>query len=439
MLNLASTSRSAAVRVHVYNASNFLMYTHCSHLQLRRLAGDGHSIDYFFVHAVLDLVSRSRRKMAVATNDGHSVSDSLHGGGSGKASPRRSVGAATVKVVAPENADLFVLPVMCSQSAQGKCRGCRHREHVRQLHQWLNASTWYQRRGGADHLIVCDKYSSVGEVRRALPRVIIGRYEHLGGWSKHASAHLRTRTISVGYATTAGTVCAPTASPIPLSSRRYDVLSIMGTKPRPYGQPGVRDAYARRRTLWCDWLGVTPPSARPAKVLVDSPDKGRHVCHANASATWMAGQAEGDAHSLPCRVHHQDFAASQLCDGLALQRDSQAVVSFSGDTPTTIRIFNAFATESVIFAPDEELPMLLRILPFRSVVPWHKIIQPIPTATFDPAPVQTLAALASNTTLLERERIVALMRRYREDVLFDVPESRAYLHLLREAAAFDVS
>ena len=151
-----------------------------------------------------------------------------------------SVWTPIVRTVAPEHAELFVIPVMCSQSAQGLCGGChRHREHVKQLQQYLNASKWYRKSGGTDHLIVCDKYSSVGEVRRALPRVIIGRYEHLGGFSKYSLARVRTRTISVGYATTSGTVCSASPQPITaLASRRYDVLSQMGTKPRPYGQAG---------------------------------------------------------------------------------------------------------------------------------------------------------------------------------------------------------
>ena len=38
---------------------------------------------------------------------------------------------------------------------------------------------------------------------------------------------------------------------------------------------------------------------------------------------------------------------------------------------------------------------------------------------------------------VDRERTLALMRRHREDVLWDAPGSRAYLHLIREAALFD--
>ena len=170
-------------------------------------------------------------------------------------------------------------------------------------------------------------------------------------------------------------------------------------------------------------------------MLVLSPDATNNCAITNATSLWMAGQAEGDAHALPCRVHHQDFGATKLCDGLATQRDSRAVVSFSGDTPTTIRIFNAFATETAILAPDEELPLLLRILPFRSVVPWHQIVRPMPTADFDRAPVQTLAQAAANSTLLELDRTLALMRRHKQDVLWDVPGSRAFAHLIREAAA----
>ena len=219
--------------------------------------------------------------------------------------------------------------------------------------------------------------------------------------------------------------------------RRYDVLSQMGTKPRPYGQPGVRDAYARRRLLWCDWLAIAPESARPRAVMVMSPDAASSCAISNASSLWEAGQAEGDAHALPCHAHHQDFDTAKLCSGLSLQRDSRAVASFSGDTPTTIRIFNAFATESLILAPDEELPNLLRILPFRSVVPWHEIVRPMPTAEFDAAPMQTLTQTAANASLLDSENTLALMRRHKQDVLWDVPGSRAFAHLIREAATFD--
>ena len=424
--------RSGAVRVHVYNASQFLMYTRCRHLQPSELSPDGHSVDFFFVRAVNEL-SRLGRKVG-DSEDGHGGRmRSEHTTAAREAAPPLPV----VHAVSPERAELFVIPVMCSQSAQGRCGGCsRHTEHVRQLQRWLNGSHWYQRRGGADHLIVCDKYSSVGEVRRALPKVIIGRYEHLAGWSKYALARVRTRTISVGYATTAGTVCSPAPPPIAPESRRYDIMSQMGTKPRPYGpSTGFRDVYARRRDLWCDWLDIMPPSARPANLLVSSPDA--NSCHTNTSMTWLAGKANGDAHSLRCRAHHQDYAMSTICAGLATQRDSRAVVSFCGDTPTTIRIFNAFATESIILAPDKELPMLLAILPFRSAIPWRNIIRPVPTDRFDRAPVQTLTDVAKNESLLDREATLALMRRHRADVLWDVPGSRAYLHLIREAAFFD--
>jgi hypothetical protein len=127
---------------------------------------------------------------------------------------------------------------------------------------------------------------------------------------------------------------------------------------------------------------------------------------------------------------------NMFCE-VMLSADSRAIVSFSGDTPTTIRIFNAFATESIILTPDAELPLLLRLLPFRSVVPWHDIIRPIPTQRFDRAPVETLADVARNETLLARQRTLALMRRHRRDVLWDERDSQAFLHLIREAASFD--
>ena len=111
--------------MHVYNASHFLMYTRCKHLKPHELSGDGHSVDYFFVRAVLEHAGRPRR------ND------------------RNTEVEPTVRFVPPHRAQLFVLPVMCSQSLQGLCGGCRHHEHVWQLHAQLNRSVWYQRRGGA--------------------------------------------------------------------------------------------------------------------------------------------------------------------------------------------------------------------------------------------------------------------------------------------------
>ena len=435
-----------AVNVHVYEPSRFLMYSRCAHLQPANLTNDGYSVDFFFVKAAMEL-------MASAGN----------GGGAGIASK-----AAIVRHVAPEQASIFIVPVMCTQSFIGKCGGCgRHSEHVAQLKRVLNNSSWYQRHAGADHLLVCDKFSAMAEVRRALPKVLVGRFESLGGFSRSPLTQFRTRTISVGYTTVAHRMCS-LALPPAIQERRYEVVASMSAQKRPYSlfartnvepgaAPGARrverrllmkkqtptmmdtDSYARRRLLLCTWMR-TEESSRPPNFLLSSPSA--DICEPGSSRMDTASAPPKeirDQHSLPCKLQAEDHDRTRICSGMVEQANSRTVLALSGDTPTTLRIFSSFATETPMLVPDVELPPLLKLLPFRSLVPWREMFISFEASDFDAAPVDALARAVRNATARPDalERIQELMRQYREDVLWDMPGSRAFANLALEAFRFD--
>ena len=374
--------------VHVYPPHLFSMFTSCKHLLRANASNATHNhrnnVELFWVRAVT----------------------------------QRSFRASTVP---PHKARLFVVPVLCSRSAWGLCNS-DHRSNLRQLRQTLKNSSWYRRRLGADHLLICEQgltrppgqrgppgeVDAAGDVRRRLPQLLIGRFE---------PADDDNRTIGVGYSTFTdiGFCHEPNASvnlgKKPLPERAYDVSVAMQVKDKKSG------AYNRRKALWCAYSRA---AHRPAGLAVST----------NQACNCTRARGGKEAVAAPERKVDK-------CESLARMGESRMVLSLAGDTPTTDRIFNAFDAGAVPLVLSNEVPAIVSKLPFGSVVPWQRLLLPLPGDDFDAAPLQALQGAATRASargdeLAARARLVGAHRR---DVIWGAPGSRAHVHLLREALA----
>ena len=68
----------------------------------------------------------------------------------------RAVTSPTFKTVPAADAKLFVVPFLCTQSGWHSACG-NHGSNMRHLAAYLQRSPWFQRHGGADHFILCDR------------------------------------------------------------------------------------------------------------------------------------------------------------------------------------------------------------------------------------------------------------------------------------------
>jgi hypothetical protein len=102
------------------------------------------------------------------------------------------------KSVPPEEADIFIVPEMLSQHMWNLCKNHHWRE---QLRDFLEASPWFQRYNGSDHLLIGDHYSwtKTGNIFRLaeIPgRVIVGHFESYHSEAKLAHRYRYTLQLS---------------------------------------------------------------------------------------------------------------------------------------------------------------------------------------------------------------------------------------------------
>ncbi len=321
-------------------------------------------------------------------------------------------------VVGAEPSSLFVLPVLCTRSYYGLC-STSHAENLRQLATVLQHSPHFAA-FPERHLLVCEDNAAREAVRQVLgPRILLGLFEE--------HKHEPHTTIAVGYTTYADIgYCQHSAGPAPppraLEERTYDVISLMSIQMPP---PKRSAAYARRQLLWCDWLNTRVHRMQEtAHALVSVPDD-RDV-HCTRSAVQeddgLLAKAKSSAKVVP------------KCEAMAIMADSRMVLSLAGDTPTTDRLFNAFDSETAVLVLSDELPALLRRLPFPSVIPWRKVLQlVVPTSNFTASPLRSITRVATKTSLRTLGHVIALMRLHRNDVRWSVQGSRATWNVLHEA------
>ena len=214
----SSASPSRPPRVYVYPPADIAMYASCGGtrdlpswqakkraFEEARNATHLHNVDYFFVRAV------------TAGGLGTGAADTA--ASSGTASAGAASGVVTVS--SPEDAELFVVPALCTQSYDGACSSS-HADNAAQLAWYLQASPWFRRHGGADHLLVCDHFAAYKEVAAhvELRSMILGRFERTF-WTMSDEGN--------GCAPPPGVVPAPTNKhcPAPLGAKwRGPVLAV---------------------------------------------------------------------------------------------------------------------------------------------------------------------------------------------------------------------
>lgn len=287
-----------APATYVYPQGAFLMYTRCAHLLERpSFHNPKHNVDMFFV---------------------------------------RTVTAPSFPSCAAQDAELFVLPVLCTRSFYGLCGS--HGENLNQLKTVLKSSPWFQQ-APERHLLVCEDNGARAAVHDALPRVLLGLFE------EHKLD--REHTIAVGYTTYADIGLCPTATiaGTAMDARRFDFSAVMSVSMPP---PKSSAAYARRQLLWCDWKRVQLQGQMDRARFHLSVADERNLSCSQVLASTAAAFTDGD-HSRrllstgrsPDRVP-VDAGRLSRCEAFQVLTESRFTINLAGDTPTTDRLFNAF-------------------------------------------------------------------------------------------------
>merc|ERR1712186_220057 len=97
--------------------------------------------------------------------------------------------------------------------------------------------------------------------------------------------------------------------------------------------------------------------------------------------------------------------------------NSRMMVSFSGDTPTTDRIFNSFDSLTPIAVLSDQKQAIIETLPARQTVPWSDILLELDSHSFAEAPVKYLEEFVQQISIQQLESIQKLMKDHRTDVL----------------------
>jgi hypothetical protein len=347
---------AAAVSFFLYDPSTFLMYTQCNMSQLSPLWTLWHQHGYSRKHSVDGLFLRD--VMNPAWSGGRRVTD-------------------------PSLADIFILPVLCSQARNGFCGwpdGFKDgvSDIVRSGH------LTHLKMGVRDHLIVCDDYLACQSNRWPF-EFIVGCFE----------ATSLSNRIPVGYSTDGAALQLNRNSAFPQMdralnyTRKYKLLFA--------GQRDKRPAYRYRKMLCDDIMNKSVP---PEFVL----------------CKWVPIWGPG---------------------GLA--EDALVILSLPGDTATTDRFFNAFESLTIVAALSHDKSRLLDNLPFPFAIPWEDLIFWIDSAEFEKAPLQSVIDAVNGMSEAEAHGRLHLMRTFRKEATWTGRFSRASQNLLEAAVQARVS
>ena len=120
-----------------------------------------------------------------------------------------------------------------------------------------------------------------------------------------------------------------------------------------------------------------------------------------------------------------------VCEAERIAANSRMSLSPAGDTPTTERLINAFRLLTPTAVLHDQMDWVVRAMPFKSIVPWRKLL--IPLHYNKSAPITSLAQSARAVSFERLRAVIQLMRKHRRDVLWHINGSVAHLHVLREA------
>lgn len=315
-------------------------------------------------------------------------------------------------VVEPENAVLFIIPVLCSQSIQGRCGN--HHSNMQQLDLVLHQSVWFNKKNGSDHLMMCDHFRSRIRVREMFPKVILGYFS--------AFTPEMDRFITSGLTTylTTGRNFSLVEN---LIDRKYDLVFAGQTQIKKqlvrlkhHKIDDKNDVsnfiYYDRHLLFCDYNFM---KNKPKNIFIHS--SSTDICHNNISNTNI-------------EIVGKRLVPHQIIE---LSGNSRMTISLTGDTPLGDRVANSFITETVVILLSFDVDPIIELLPFKNIIPWKSFFYIIDGNEFRLRPTITLSELKNKINLKEIEEKINLMKKYKNDVLWEVENSRAYLHFINEA------
>lgn len=336
ILNELSGMGHANKRVFVYNQSLFQMYSNCEKSPMMKL-NPKHNVDYLFASTLVEQAQELAGYISFTSN--------------------------------PDDAALFVIPVMCSLSANRRCG-----DHLNNTHDLLSKIT-YLKKGKRDHFIICDSWVTEA-TRNVLPKeIIIGTFEGC----------CEDNYVSVGYSTVPAVEKLLMRksqaelsfdqlhyAPVKLTERKWKAMFV--------GKADTRIAYKYRILL-----------------------KNQTMTRLEDSVFIKIG--EGNA---GIKSHYFFWLMSQ----------SLMVLSLPGDTSTTDRIFNAFETGTLIAVLSHDKERLLSVLPNHHNVPWESILIFIDSEEFVRDPIGSIVTAVGSISEVEVSQKAALMEIARDHVIW---------------------
>lgn len=236
----------------------------------------------------------------------------------------RAVTSPTFKTVPAADAKLFVVPFLCTQSGWHSACG-NHGSNMRHLAAYLQRSPWFQRHGGADHFILCDREAES----------LLRRYEIHGKkiFHKVISANfepnkLVSGLVGVGYSTLTSRFysCPSGQVSTPVSHRKHLLSAVFSVHAKRKAKHISGNQL--RQSLACDWRW-NAPSIPPNEVVLSIPGNPKllddTICNTSS-------------YSIKPHIPRPFSGPFEKCEAASLYADSRMVLSPAGDTATTDRI-----------------------------------------------------------------------------------------------------
>ena len=333
----------------------------------------------------------------------------------------RAVTSPTFKTVPAADAKLFVVPFLCTQSGWHSACG-NHDSNMRHLAAYLQRSPWFQRHGGADHFILCDREAES----------LLLRYEIHGKkiFHKVISANFERNKlvpglVGVGYSTLTSRFysCSSGQVSTPVSHRKHLLSAVFSLHAKK--QTKHISGNQLRQSLACDWRW-NAPSIPPNEVVLSVPGNPKllddTICNTSS-------------YSIKTHIPRPFSGPFEKCEAASLYADSRMVLSPAGDTATTVRIWNNFESATPTAILVEQLHAILRALPFPAI-PWRRMFVPLEINSTHFA--ASLWRSSRAVPLKNLAHVQRLMHEWKHHVLWHVEGSVAHLHTIREAQAIAV-
>lgn len=312
-----------------------------------------------------------------------------------------------------ERADLFVIPVLCTQSTLGNCGN--HSVNIKQLHDILSRSEYYLKSNGTNHLMVCD-ISERKEVTKNFPNVMIGI----------PVAFHEQSFISVGMTTFFSLPVFSNISSIskPLEKRKFDIVfagqtaiknEMQHMRGRDFYQHEslTKHIYFDRHLLWCDYVKL---EEKPKNIFIYSPSD---VCSKNGKELKFD--------------HPQDSNRLKFSKFFEIAINSRMVLHLAGDEPTSDRFYNAFVSHTVIVLLSNNLQPVLDLLPFPHKIPWKDFFIVLDVDKFRKNPVLSLIELSKKVKNKDLMKRLSLMEKYKNEINWENENSNAHINLIEVA------